>query len=280
MLARIQNTTRPKNRISAAKIIIASCGSITPRQLRPAHCLDLDAQINDSGYSHSTRKAYANYTRWWLRWLWEEHGAPKLDGSIRSQVGLRPRNVTITGTERAALLAHAEPWLRLMLMFCEDTAIRSGTAQQISPRHYDPERGTLTFTTKMGERLTLPVTDGIQELIEQCELSDPAPFIRQLWRLNHTDRATKGDRQPLPRYNMEFVKLRRALGITRKLTFHDLRRTAAVGMYRLTHDIRDVQTLLGHRSLQSTVWYLDHDLNPIERAKLELVKTRRKETAA
>jgi integrase len=280
LLARIQNTTRPKNRISAAKIIIASCGSITPRELRPAHCFDLDAQINDTGKSHSTRKAYANYVRWWLRWLWEEHGAQKLDGSIRSQVGVRPRNVTITPEERDALLTNAEPWLRLMLMLCEDTAIRSGTAQQLGPRQYDPARRALTFTTKMGERLTLPVTDAIAQLLADCDLSDPAPFIRQLWRKLHKDHASKDDKQPHPRYNAQFVKLRHALGITRKLTFHDLRRTAAVGMYRLTRDLREVQALLGHRSMQSTVWYLDHDLNPVQRTTLELVKQHRKDNAA
>jgi site-specific recombinase XerC len=43
-------------------------------------------------------------------------------------------------------------------------------------------------------------------------------------------------------------------------------------MLELTRDIRDVQALLGHRSLQSTIWYLDHDLRPINRDNLEALK--------
>jgi integrase len=210
--------------------------------------------------------------RWWLRWLWEEHGAQKLDGHIRRQTGVRPRNVTARPEEREALHAAAEPWLRLMLLFCEDTAIRSGTAQRLGPEHYDTETGQLTFTTKMGEKLTLPVTQEIADLLEQCDQQNPEPFVRQLWARIHKDNPKTTHTAALPRYNRAFVQLRQDLGITRKLTFHDFRRTAAVAMYRLTRDLRDVQSLLGHRSMQSTVWYLDHDLRPVERHTLELVK--------
>lgn len=39
-----------------------------------------------------------------------------------------------------------------------------------------------------------------------------------------------------------------------------------------THDLRDVQAFLGHLSLHSTVIYLDHDLRPVKRNMLELIK--------
>jgi integrase len=69
-----------------------------------------------------------------------------------------------------------------------------------------------------------------------------------------------------------FVALRRSIGITRKLTLHDLRRTTAVAMYRYTRNIRSVQALLGHRNMQSTIWYLDHDLEPVAVDTLETIK--------
>lgn len=214
--------------------------------------------------------------------MWEDHGAPKLDHLIRRFPGVRPRNVTARPEEREALHAAAEPWLRLMLLLCEDTAIRSGTAQRLSPEHYNQNEGTFNFTTKMGEKLTLPTTEEITSLLDQCSLDSSEPFVRQLWQQTHRDSDTTTHTRPLPRYNSEFVKLRKSIGITRKLTFHDFRRTAAVGMYELTHDLRDVQALLGHRSLQSTVWYLDHNLRPVVRANLERIKERntRKEPAA
>jgi site-specific recombinase XerC len=43
-------------------------------------------------------------------------------------------------------------------------------------------------------------------------------------------------------------------------------------MLKQTKDVRDVQALLGHRSLQSTIWYLDHDLRPVALANLEAIK--------
>ena len=43
-------------------------------------------------------------------------------------------------------------------------------------------------------------------------------------------------------------------------------------MYELTGDLRAVQALLGHRTLIATIWYLDHDLKPVSRANLELIK--------
>lgn len=70
-----------------------------------------------------------------------------------------------------------------------------------------------------------------------------------------------------------FHRLLDSIGITRKLTPHDLRRTTAVKLYEATRDARDVQALLGHRSLASTIWYLDHDLRPVSRANLELIKS-------
>ena len=69
----------------------------------------------------------------------------------------------------------------------------------------------------------------------------------------------------------EFAALRRSLGIKR-IVLHDLRRTAAVNIYKLTRDLTIVQSLLGHQSLPSTMWYLDHDLTTVEPSDLEAIK--------
>jgi integrase len=69
-----------------------------------------------------------------------------------------------------------------------------------------------------------------------------------------------------------FRELCKQVGIAYRITPHDLRRTTAVNLYKTTRDVRDVQALLGHRSLQSTIWYLDHDLRPVKRSTLEIVK--------
>jgi integrase/recombinase XerC len=200
------------------------------------------------------------------------HGAPKLDELITRQPGLRPRNVTATDAEKQTLLHGLPGHLHLMLLLCSDLAIRSGTASRIAPTHYDQARGILSFATKAGERLTLPTTSAIAEVLDTCDLESQTPFVMQVWmRIN-------GGRKPdpmtrFPPFVQQFAVARRALGIHRKLTFHDFRRTTAVGMLRASGDVRDVQALLGHRTLASTIWYLDHDLRPVKRATLELIKT-------
>jgi integrase len=199
-----------------------------------------------------------------------------MEGLINKHPGLRPRNVTATEEEKALLLTAAPPHMRLWILLCSDLAIRSGTSSRIAPQHYDPRRRTIQFTTKLGEKLTLPVTKEIGDLFDSCNLGNPQPFVRQLHHALHPEWT--------PQYNLDsksgyahtlgvaFIRLRRSLGITRKLTPHDFRRTTAVKLYEATGDARDVQSLLGHRTLASTIWYLDHDLRPVSRANLELIK--------
>lgn len=268
-----------------AQALIAAAGDAPPTKLRSSHVAELDDQIFRSKWAHATRVTRSNALKKMLRWLWENHGAPKLDAHVRKYPGLRPRNVTVTEEERALLLNAAPPHMRLWLLLCSDLAMRSGTAIRIAPEHYDRLTGQLTFTTKYGARLRLPVTRAVEELFNTCTLADPSPFVLQLWRTANTKRGhppvTVGDVQGL---RDGLIRLRLSLGITRRIVPHDLRRTTAVAMLRHTKDVRDVQALLGHRSLQATIWYLDHDLRPIAPETLEAIKrpflVQRKEQSA
>ena len=113
-------------------------------------------------------------------------------------------------------------------------------------------------------------------LLNQC--SDTSlPFTAQL----PTETANCHGRRAAPplgramaanKLGQSFARLRKRLGITRKLTPHDLRRTMARAVYRATHDLRDVQSLLGHQSLTSTMWYLQDDLHRVNLSVLELAK--------
>ena len=195
-----------------------------------------------------------------------------------SYPGPRPRNVTATDREINLLLNHAPRYLLLWLLLCSDLAIRSGTAATIGPEHYDPATQTLQFTTKYGAPLTMPVTAEIAALLESLNHNGGGPYCYQL---RCQEPKAKGGQPsihtkvPVVAYSHTFVALRRKLGITRKLTPHDFRRTAAVKMYKHTGDARAVQSFLGHRSLASTIWYLDHDLQAIPRDTLELIKSNR-----
>ena len=228
--------------------------------------------LQHSGYSNGTIVTRSAMLRKRLRYLWSYYGSEKLDDLVPKGNARRPRSVVANDEERTRLLANAPPDLKLFLLLCSDLGIRSGTAVTLGHRHYDRESQTLRFETKKGARLTLPVTAEIAALIERCKSHD-LPFTRQLAprALARGSAVAEADR-------LRF-KVRRALasaGITRRLTPHDLRRTTAVRMLEETGDLRDVQALLGHRNLVSTIWYLDHDLRPVSRATLERLKQPRK----
>jgi integrase len=172
------------------------------------------------------------------------------------------------------MLAACPRHMQLWILLCSDMAMRSGTAAIIGPEHYDPIRKVISFTTKMGEKLTLPTTDEIDALLADCDHSLPMPYVRQIWLRTDGRGLRRGKLPAVPaaRLRVNFQTIRKSLGITRRIKPHDLRRTAAVAMLQHTKDVRDVQALLGHRSLQATIIYLDHDLRPIPRETLEALK--------
>jgi integrase len=257
---------------------------LPPSRLSAADVTDIDGEITHGPYTHGTKVNKSNALRRVLRWLWEQHGAPKLDDEVHRYACIRPRNVTATREQIDMILDAAPPHLRLWLLFCSDLAIRSTTAANLSSEHYDEEKGELRFTTKGGARLTLPVTEEIRRILLNCRLDSPVPFVRQLWAQHHsgggnTPSLTSQDASTL---RFQFRTLCHRLEIAQRLIPHDLRRTAAVAMYTATGDLRDAQALLGHSSLRSTIWYLDHDLRPVKRSTLELIKRSnwRKENSA
>jgi len=258
-----------------AKRLAAAAGSLQPQELTAAIVIEVTDQIQRSSYADYTRTGYFGALRRILRFLWEHHGTPRLDYYVRRPPAPRPRNITVPQHERDTIIAAAAPYLRLWLLLCSDLAIRSGTACRLGPEHYDRQRRTLTFTTKMGEKLTLPTTAEIETLLDDCDMRNPEPFVRQLWHRERPMRNRKHSTRPASTRNtleVHFAKLRKSLGITRRIVPHDFRRTAAVAIYRHTGDLRDAQALLGHRSLPATLHYLDHDLRPVKRSTLEIIK--------
>lgn len=151
-------------------------------------------------------------------------------------------------------------------------AIRSGTAARLTPNDYDPQRQTLTFATKYDAHQSLKVTSELATILSQPGLNPEWPYVAQLSR-GWGRGIVRAPQTINPRtLGYAFRHLARKLGITRRLTPHDLRRTTAVRVYETTQDLRKVQALLGHGDLGSTLWYLDHHLTTVEVEHLELAK--------
>lgn len=257
----------------AAKALIASAGSCTPQELSAAHVADVTLTW-ERLYSHSTRVNRHGGLRRVLRLLWEEYGARKLDAHVPRLSGTRPRNVTTDRGTIERLLEAARPEMRLWILLCSDMGIRSATALGINPGNYNRNDGTLSFKTKKEAILTLPVTEAVADMLETCDLTSQTPFVTQLRTktVGNMGRPRKNDKVNSHNMRQEFAQLRRGVGITKRITLHDLRRTTAVAIYKHTRDLRTVQAFLGHRNLQATIWYLDHDMEQIDRATLEEAK--------
>lgn len=209
-----------------------------------------------------------------LRFLHEEYGTSALARRITRCPLPKPRNVTVTADERARLLSAAPPNLRCFILMCSDLAMRSGTAARIGPENYDAKRGALSFVTKYGNTQVVGVTAELRALLDTCHQPN-VPFVAQLPRglhpgLGYTLRQT-GHLSPA-QIGRAFQSLRRRCGIERRITPHDLRRTTARNVYAITGDIRDVQNVLGHNGLTSTVWYMQTAMGAVKSDLLELAK--------
>jgi integrase len=247
----------------AVRGIIAAVGSKRPCDLVP---LDIAAIVQGyTAFEPSTRYNYHSYLRTLLRRLAESYGAPHgLDREVPHVDQPAPRNRVISEAEQTAILAAASPAMRCFVLLCSDLALRSGTAVRISPSHYDPESGTVSFIAKKQSSQTLPVTAELRAIFDaskRCPVD--MPYVTFL--------STKRGRQRVS-YAQSFKHLLRRLGLDDRIRPHDFRRTTAVRVLNLTRDIRDVQSLLGHKRLATTVHYLDHGLQPVALSTLELAK--------
>ncbi len=159
---------------------IAACAGIGIEEMRRHHVITAFQSFN--GYAVSTRYQRTQALGQLLHLLTDEDDAPKLWKYVPKVQLALPRNVTVTSKEKEAVLAISSPYMRCWILLCSDLAMRSGTAAQIRPSQYDAERREVTFTTKYGEKLTLPVTDELKQLFEAAIALDKGdtPFVSAL----------------------------------------------------------------------------------------------------
>jgi len=169
----------------------------------------------------------------------------KLAAEIPTPRRASPRQRIATEQELAALFEHADPPLRMFLALTSIMAFRFAEAEQIGWANYNAERQTIVTKTKGGKYREFPAPDQVRALIEMTPRGEGS-FISLL------------NGRPLhhERIRARWEKLKAKAGVDADLHPHDLRRTAAVRVFRMTHDVFAAKQLLGHDSLASTAWYL------------------------
>lgn len=247
----------------AVRALVSVAGHVRPQDLNEMHVLE--AFATHSNNAHGTRYALRSRYKRLFEYLNEAHGAPPLAKHIPRLTPPAPRAVTATLSERAAILAACPLWLRCWVLLCSDLAMRNATAASISPADYDAEKGAVTFRTKFGSWQTLPVTLELAGIFARVAHVGKVttPFVALLHPLGRVAKTWP---------SQKFTLVRRSVGVTRKLTAHDLRRTTALHVFEQTRDVRVVQAVLGHKQLSTTLYYLDHRNTPVPLDVLELAK--------
>jgi integrase len=166
-----------------------------------------------------------------------------------------PRKRIVTTTQLTVLLAHASPALQLTILLCHDCALRAGTATKLTAANFNPATRTITARTKRSRTVQVVCTARVANLIAQAlhmRTLNPAKTDATLCSL------LTPSRKPLTYDALlhQFHAAQTAAGLT-NIRFHDLRRTMAINVYRLTRDLHAVKALLTHTHLNSTMWYLE-----------------------
>ncbi len=235
--------------MQACETIIAETGSKRPGHITATEVTRMWTGWTERKLAPATMRAYTQGLRWLLRYLGV---AERIIQTIPRGHKAPPRGTTYAHHEIAEQLAAAEPGLRLYIMFCSDLAIRANTAMQMSEDDWDADAKVLRFTTKHNALVVLPVTERIAEM------------LAMIHRYPHPDRATpyvarlggpNVRASPRASYRKKLIALQRDLG-HKTGTSHDYRRSAARRLYDRTKDLRLVQALLGHASLETTLHYL------------------------
>ena len=188
-----------------------------------------------------------------------------------------PRQRIITDVERARIFHHAPPDMRLHMLLCGDLGIRAGTAVRVKASDWDRQNDVLRLTgMKHGSALVTPITAELKAHLQAIERESPHnPEIPYVVRARPPQMQTIGFNDPrhyAQSMTARFRRLTTKLGI-RDVRTHDLRRTFAERLYRHTNDLRIVMDALGHRSLRSTVAYLQRTTVQLTPELLERIKS-------
>lgn len=140
-------------------------------------------------------------------------------------------------------------WMKTFILLCRLMGLRHGEAVAMTPAHYNPADRTLAFKRKMGGTSHIPVPIELQPAIDLARTMDPHESILVSLGMKKSD----DPRDLIGRRWRAAVKKAKA---NPNLHIHDLRRTIATELYAHTKDLRAVQTLLGHRSMSSTILYI------------------------
>jgi integrase len=158
-----------------------------------------------------------------------------------------------TETEIDMLIAGTGKVLSTVLQTIKETGIRIGELTQLTPLDLDTERKTLKITPEKGSNpRILPISDKLITMIKNLP-KDPRAKYKTLFQ-PHKDTLRDYLCTQRKALAQRFNNPRLA-----KIGFHTLRHWKGTMEYHNTKDIVHVKTVLGHKSITSTMIYINLD---------------------
>ena len=208
----------------------------------------------------ATRNAYSSALNRLNRWVCERLQLPKPARFAVPSAGPQ-RTMRPSEKELRAILARAEPAMRLVLLLCADCGLRTGEARSIAPENWNEQENVVQFKQKGHTVRSVPVTTRVAEMISAAPDigRTDVPFAQLYFGEKH--RFTEAV------FHARWRALQKILHLDPRLRVHDFRRRLATRVYEKTKDLRAAQSILGHKSLASTLRYIapfePHDLRPL-----------------
>jgi integrase len=168
----------------------------------------------------------------------------------------------VGGREFESVLTVAQPGLALCMLLCRDAALRAATAYRLTSQHIDGMH--IRSKTKWDGAIVVPMSARLSMLVRAAVSRAKYPDTPLVCALGVPETRWTGSAL---RHQLKAAQKRVGAG---DWTWHDLRRTAAQDLYRMTGDLRRVQVLLGHRSLLATLHYLNATREAIMPADVNL----------
>lgn len=144
-----------------------------------------------------------------------------------------------------ALLAGAagDDQLRALIGLCGLCGLRVHEARSVRFEHIDADEMLLTIVGKGHKERIIPISQRAFEVIAPAAL-DAMNRGRPLVRMSDASARAK------------ITALGQRVGLSKRVASHDLRSTFATSAYDACQDIRAVQYLLGHSSVETTTGYV------------------------
>lgn len=200
------------------------------------------------------------------------------------------RDRRISDSEEDALLSHASPLVRGLIIVALDTGVRRGEMLEILVKDVHLDRSEIVLrgaTTKSGKTRTVPIsTVRLRAVIEwflsdaagqrkrtdkpliSNEAGEPVGTFRRAWE-DANLRAHGSAPQRIRKTGALMAPSQKALGHI-DLHWHDLRHEYASRLAERGVPITEIQRLLGHASVQTTECYISTTLARLKQSTVVL----------